>query len=204
MQDQSNKSTWPPVRRRKRRPKWLRILHKYWPPIRFGLIVLALLAVLIIGINAIINSARQDSVNNDTTPPPETGNETTEATLSQADIQAMADDLIKQANFIAAGYDYTKAINMLQNFEYFDSVPALADLIAQYKQLDSQLVSYPRMDSITHVFFHSLIVDPDRAFDDEYTNGGYNQYMTTIDEFNAILQQMYDRGYVLVTPYDIA
>ena len=28
--------------------------------------------------------------------------------------------------------------------------------------------------------------------------------MVTIDEFKAILQQMYDRGYVLVSPYDIA
>lgn len=34
-----------PVRtRRKRRPAWQRTLLKYWPPIRFGLLVLNLLA----------------------------------------------------------------------------------------------------------------------------------------------------------------
>lgn len=37
-----------PVRRRKRqRPKWQRILLKYWPPIRFGLLILNLIAFLV-------------------------------------------------------------------------------------------------------------------------------------------------------------
>jgi len=37
-----------PVRtRKKRRPAWQRLLLKYWPPIRFGLIVLNLLAFLV-------------------------------------------------------------------------------------------------------------------------------------------------------------
>lgn len=33
--------------RRKRRPAWQRTLLKYWPPIRFGLLVLNLLAFII-------------------------------------------------------------------------------------------------------------------------------------------------------------
>jgi len=37
-----------PVRtRRKRRPAWQRTLLKYWPPIRFGLLVLNLLAFVV-------------------------------------------------------------------------------------------------------------------------------------------------------------
>ena len=28
-----------PVRRRRRKPKWQRMLHKYWPPIRFALLI---------------------------------------------------------------------------------------------------------------------------------------------------------------------
>ena len=37
-----------PVRtRRKRRPAWQRTLLKYWPPVRFGLLVLNLLAFVI-------------------------------------------------------------------------------------------------------------------------------------------------------------
>ena len=32
----------------------------------------------------------------------------------------------------------------------------------------------------------------------------YNQMMTTIDEFNRIIQILYDKGYVLVSPHDMA
>ena len=195
---------------RKRQPKWKRMLRKYWPPIRFGLIVIAFLAIVIFGIVGIVKLAN----GSDTPKPlkPEKNNEQVEVTseitepttLSQMEIQAQADALIEQADFVAAGYDYQKAISMLEGFAYFDQVPELAQKIAEYQQLDSQLVSYPYMNEITHIFFHSLIVDPSRAFDGEYTDDGYNLYMTTVDEFNAILEQMYARGYVLITPYQQA
>lgn len=204
MQERTSKNAWPPVRRKKRRPKWQRMLRKYWPPIRFTLIIIVFITLLSLGVSGIANTVRQSLSNNQTNPSQGLTEQTTEATVSQSEILTMADALIKQADVIAAGYNYQKAIHMLQEFEYYSSVPALAERIKHYELLDSQLISYPKMDSITHIFFHSLIVDPNRAFDNEYTNGGYNQYMTTINEFNAILQQMYDRGYVLVTPYDVA
>ena len=53
---------WPPVRRRKRRPKWQRVLRKYWPPIRFGLICLLLLVLLISGVRGVVGLIR-DAVN---------------------------------------------------------------------------------------------------------------------------------------------
>ena len=204
MKEQTRGNTWPPVRRKKRLPKWQRMLRKYWPPIRFGLIIAAFIVLLSFGVSGIANTVRQSLSNSQNTPSTESTDQATEATASQSEILAMAESLMEQADFIAAGYDYQKAIQILEEFEYYECVPELAERIKHYQQLDSQLISYPKMDSITHIFFHSLIVDPSRAFDSEYTNGGYNQYMTTIDEFNAMLQQMYDRGYVLVTPYDVA
>jgi hypothetical protein len=204
MEERTNKKSWPPVRRKKSLPKWQRMLRKYWPPVRFGLIILAFIVLLSFGVSGIANTVRQSLSNDRTDPIQGSTEQTTEVTVSQSEILSMAESLMKQADFIAAGYDYQKAISMLQGFEYYDAVPELGDRVNHYQQLDSQLVSYPKMNSITHIFFHSLIVDPSRAFDSEYTNGGYNQYMTTIDEFNAMLQQMYDRGYVLVTPYDVA
>ncbi|MBE6958994.1 MAG: polysaccharide deacetylase [Ruminococcaceae bacterium] len=57
--------------------------------------------------------------------------------------------------------------------------------------------------NIRHVFFHSLVADTDRAFDGDFDSFNYNLYMTTISEFNAILEQMYARGYVLISPYDM-
>ena len=44
-----------PIRkRRKRRPAWQRTLLKYWPPIRFGLLVLNLLAFIVFLLSLII------------------------------------------------------------------------------------------------------------------------------------------------------
>ena len=57
---------------------------------------------------------------------------------------------------------------------------------------------------MTHVFFHSLIIDTSKAFDGDSRVKGYNQVMTTKDEFMKILQSMYDRGFVLVRLHDVA
>lgn len=195
----------PPVRRKKKSPKWKRMIRKYWPPIRFCLIIIAFLTAIILIISGVVRSVRNNNSNE--TNPSGTNQQaeaSTEQTLSQVDVQLLADAVLADAEFIAAGYDYEKAIHLLQGFEYYDDVPELAEKVAQYQQLDGELVSYSDIDKVTHVFFHSLIADPARAFDGEYTSGGYNQYMTTVDEFNAILEQMYARGYILVSPYDIA
>ena len=188
-----------PVRRRKKVPKWKRLLRRYAGLIRIFL----LLVIFILLIVSAVKCFGGDSASSGETKPVET-TVPTEATLSPQEIEAEAEALVKQADFIAAGYDYTRAIEMLEDFAYYDQVPALADKVAQYRQADSQLVKYANMSQVTHVFFHSLIVDVDRAFDNEYTNAGYNQYMTTIDEFVAMMEEMYKRGFVLVSPYDVA
>lgn len=198
MEDHTTRQ-WPPVRRQIQRPKWRRMLRKYWPPIRFGLLILACVAIIwlsIAGICKLFKSIDKESTPETTAP--------TEYVPTEEEIQQMAEDLLQESEWIASGYNYTGAIEMLQDFKYYDQVPALADAVSRYTELDSKLVTYPNMKEVTHVFFHSLIVDPARAFDDDYTNGGYNQYMTTIDEFIAMIEEMYARGFVLVSPYDVA
>ncbi len=206
MEDRNTNRQWPPARRRRKIPKWKRVLRKYWPPVRFGLIIVSFIAIMTLGITGIVNVIRLNQSNIDNpktqTDPPVTT--TVEPTLDSAQIQLLANELLQEAERTAAGYDYQTAIQMLQSFEYYDQVPSLAEKVDEFAQLDAQLVSYPNMQNITHVFFHSLIVDPARAFDSDYTNAGYNQYMTTIDEFIEMMQQMYDKGYVLVSPYDVA
>ena len=199
---QERQQTFPPVRRRKKVPKWKRMLRKYWPPVRFGLIIVAFVAVLSWGVTAIVDGIRLGSANDPLdSKPVET---TTEPTLSQTEIDVLAKDLMDDAAFIAAGYDYQKAITMLEEFEYFNQYPEMATKIEEYRDLDSKLVVYADMGKITHIFFHSLIVDPARAFDGDEDQNGYHCYMNTCDEFWKILEQMYARGYVLVTPYQVA
>ena len=196
---------WPPVRRPKKKPKWQRILRKYWPPIRFGLLCIAC-----IGILWLLTHFAFRLFSDPTPDPAETTHATnsvvtqTEPTLSEEDMVQLAAQYLKQAEAMAAGYDYQGAIALLESFEHRQQFPELQETIESYRGLDSQLVTYADMGKITHVFFHSLIVDPSRAFDSDYTNGGYNQYMTTIDEFVAMMEEMYARGFVLVSPYDVA
>ena len=193
---------YPPRRRRKRRPKWQRMLRKYWPPIRFGLICLALLLAIIFTISGVVSAIRKGA--DDKTEELNATTEATEATLSEEEKKHMAEEVAEQAQWMSYGYDYLGAIELIQSFEFYQDYTFLTDAITEYQQLDSQLVSYADMDKITHIFFHSLIVDTDRAFDGDSDQRGYNQYMTTCTEFWKILESMYERGYVLVSPYDVA
>ncbi|MUN56108.1 polysaccharide deacetylase, partial [Kocuria koreensis] len=40
---------------------------------------------------------------------------------------------------------------------------------------------------VSHLFFHSLVADPKRAFDGDDEAKGYLDYMVTIDEFKKII-----------------
>lgn len=119
--------------------------------------------------------------------------------VTEAEVQ----ELVAKADYVAAGYDYDKAIAMLKSAPYYNEQPLLAEKVAAYEQAQSELVVWKDNSKIRHVFFHSLIADTDRAFDGDFDSFNYNLYMTTISEFNAILEQMYARGYVLISPYDM-
>ena len=188
-----------PVRRRKRKPKWQRMLHKYWPPIRFVLLIVIVILMVVLGFSAMLKGCRVGTSGADSG-----ADAATEEALPATSIEEQAAQLMKEADFIAAGYDYETAINMLINFSHYDNFPEMAEKVSEYGALNDQLRPYADMNKITHVFFHSLIVDPSRAFDGEHTDDGYNQYMTTCDEFWAMMEEMYARGYVLVSPYDVA
>ena len=114
-----------------------------------------------------------------------------------------AEALLAQAELLAAGYDYDGAIALLQSEESLINDPAAAEAIARYEAIKSTLVEYD-ISQVTHVFFHTLIMDNQKAFDGDNMEAGYNQMMTTKSEFLKILQSMYDRGYVLVRLHDMA
>lgn len=64
-------------------------------------------------------------------------------------------------------------------------------------------VAWPNTALVPHLFFHSLVVDPKRAFDGDHKEAGYLDFMVTMDEFAAILPQLYAKGYVLVSPHEL-
>ena len=105
--------------------------------------------------------------------------------------------LLAEAERLYRSYDYDGAEALLASREDLASeeTAQLAEKIAQARQ---SLVKYE--GKISHVFFHSLIVYPELAFDGDYRSTGYNMWMTTRDEFVAMLPKLQERGYVL---YDI-
>ena len=100
-------------------------------------------------------------------------------------------------------YDYDAAISLLQEQPDYSSDTEMQQRTAQYQSEKDSCVSWP-IEEVTHVFYHTLIVDPARAFDGDSKEGGYNQVMTTVDEFNKITQAMYEKGFVMVSLKDMA
>lgn len=65
-------------------------------------------------------------------------------------------------------------------------------------------VTYAAYDGIVeHLFFHPVVAYPELAFDGDAQADGIDDFMVTADEYRAILQSVYDRGYVLVDIADV-
>jgi flagellar basal body-associated protein FliL len=128
-------------------------------------------------------------------------------------LEKTGDTVLDDANYLAAMYDYDGAIAKIQSVSGYESNAAYTAAIADYEQRKSEAVVYSDNSTIPHIFFHTLVVDTSRAFDDNIAISkqdgmnkvkDYNYVMTTVDEFCRILEEMYSRGYVLVSIYDVA
>lgn len=111
--------------------------------------------------------------------------------------------VLAQAKQLALGYYYDEAITLLQSVpaEYADDEEVLAR-IAEYQTAKDSFVPYE--EPVRHIFFHSLIVDTSLAFDGDYMENGYNYWMTTVDEFKAMLVELYANDYVLIDIHELA
>lgn len=109
----------------------------------------------------------------------------------------------EQAERMAAQYDYDGAIALLKEQPDYSSNAQMQEAVASYEATKASCIEYP-LEQVTHVFYHTLIKDPSKAFDGDSKEAGYNQVMTTISEFNKITQSMYEKGYVMVSVHDMA
>ena len=116
-----------------------------------------------------------------------------------------ARDYIGEATLMAAQYDYDGAIELLKSMPDYETNEAAKQLEAKCEETKATLVEV-NLQEVTHVFFHILCVDPVNSFDSSKWGtqaGGYNSLMTTIDEFKKMMQEMYDKGYVLISMHDM-
>lgn len=180
-----------------------------------------LICIIVIGYFVFINNrndTKNNTGNNVNTGQNSSGNEKPSATkdpgptaepvkTEEEKLEEQAKQILEQADLYALQYDYDKAIKLIQDFDNYSQVKILTDAIAGYENTKSTLKplgAYDSADQISHIFVHILVADTSKAFDGDYKQKGYNYYMTTIAEFNEMLQQLYDQGYVLVKIHDVA
>ena len=128
--------------------------------------------------------------------------------IFESTFTSTGDTVLDTANRYAAMYDYDKAIETIQAVSGYESNAEYTKALEEYDLEKSRLFQWNDNYTITHIFFHTLIVDPEKTFDVSLSSKAqviaYNEAMTTIDEFVKIIQKMYDDGYVLVGLHDVA
>ena len=130
----------------------------------------------------------------------------TEAPVQEAALSDDGQAMIAQAQTLAMGYDYDGAITSLMTISGYDTDPTIQQMIADYTaQRDACVAVDPY--TVPHIFYHSLLNSPAKAFNVETLGqgavDGYNAWMVTIDEFDAVTQRLYDAGYVYVRLRDL-
>ena len=161
-----------------------------------GIGIVVLVALIILCVVIALTSKPSSSSGNGKNP--------TESELSKEEILAQKKaTLIADADYLATTYDYDAAIAKIQSWEGYAEDEELSTKLAGYEATKASCVRV-NMEDVTHIFYHSLVVDPARAFDpNDYQGRGNYEWMTTVSEFNKITQEMYDRGYVLVSLHDL-
>ena len=128
--------------------------------------------------------------------------------IFESTFTSTGDTVLDTANRYAAMYDYDKAIETIKAVSGYESNAEYTKALEEYDLEKSRLFQWNDNYTITHIFFHTLIVDPEKTFDVSLSSKAqviaYNEAMTTIDEFVKIIQKMYDDGYVLVGLHDVA
>ncbi|MBQ6431744.1 MAG: polysaccharide deacetylase family protein [Oscillospiraceae bacterium] len=156
-----------------------------------AVLVIAIIIVLIVLIGKIVSGGASDA--------PET--ETTETVQSREQIIS---DLIARADRLASGYDYEGAVNVLREYGTdWMQQPELMEVNARYQSAQSLLVKWSDVSKVSMLSFHSLIADPARAFDGGSQESYYRDYMVTVTEFKAILQELYNKNYILIGIHDL-
>lgn len=186
-------STRRPQNPRRRRKSQMEIIKEAYLPTVFLIITVILVAVFIIG-GAVKNADPKETI----------PNESTGSAEPTVDVYAeQAQQLLAQAAELAAEFDYKAAADLIDTFSGdITAYPALTVKKQEYLQLDANMISWADPSQITTLSFHNLIADPARAFTNKAYGASYNKNFVTIGEFSSILQQLYDKGYILVSLSD--
>ena len=185
-----------PVSRRKRRKQIRRLVRKYAP-----LAIVSL--ILILFISFVVGSVKRGDQRREQQRQESLA---AQEALQQQQIQwnKEANDLLVQAEALAAAYDYDAAIAVLDTFSgNIEDFNALVVTRERYEQTKNTMVPWNNPSQIPNLSFHMLIAEPYRTFSHSGYGKSWKWNFITTSEFSKILQQLYDNGYVLVEMDDV-
>ena len=78
----------------------------------------------------------------------------------------------------------------------FSFIILLSNSISLAADVSSDLVKYNGL--VQHIFFHSLIIYPEKAEADVKNAQGFKDNMITVKQFKEILQELYDDNFILI------
>ncbi|MCD8021856.1 MAG: hypothetical protein LUF30_02335 [Lachnospiraceae bacterium] len=176
-----------------------------------------ILAVLTVGLTVLAASGCSRSVLNyqiaecigtvgeyENNEPVETPKMQAERELAEAEaaLEEERTAVLEEAEALAAGYWYEEAIALLEATESLQGDERAETAIAEYQAALDDLTVYS--GDIVHLNFPNLIADTSLAFDGDSYAQTYSQNMITVSEFEGILNQFYEAGYVLVDFHSLA
>ncbi len=187
-----------PNPRRRKRSKLQIFKEAYLPTI-----ILAITAILILMF--IIGGALGQKDPSETKPSSTASSSGTTPTKDPAQLalEQEAANLLSQAKAMAMDYDYAGALALIDTFSgNISDFPALMQVYKEYEAVKKELVGWTS-GQIPNLSFHILVADPERAYVDKTYGKNYRKNFITVKEFTAILQQLYNNGYVLVGLKDV-
>ena len=186
-----------PVNPRRRKRTKMQIFKEAYLPVIIAGIALILILVFIIG--SIVRAVQNHNLNAQIAREESIAAEQ----LSQAQAQEAA-NILTQSTLLAAQCDYDKAIALVNGFSgNLADYPELSDALTQYENAKENLVLWGDPNQVVNLSFQPLIADSQRAFSDGTYGTSYNRNYVTTGEFQKILQQLYENGYMLVRLSDI-
>lgn len=184
-----------PSRRRKKRKSWKRMVRAYLPLAAVVLVIILFIIFAVGSVNRANERREQERL--------ESLAVESSIAQQQADWELEALQLVAESEQYAVSCDWDKAIEVLDRFSGNPADFATIMSARQaYENGDSNLVSWEDPKTIPFLSFGKLIMDPITGFSGN--NGENNRYLyISCAEFTAILQQLYDNGYMLVDMDDI-
>ena len=85
-------------------------------------------------------------------------------------------------------------------------VPDPEEAVRTYWSEDQLTQAWGPDQVVEHLFFHPVIAYPEYAWSSAVPTAqqkGLDEWMVTVDEFNKILQSVYEKGYILVNMCDV-